>query len=68
MENNFLSLIKTRRSRRAVVYGLTNRNLSLPRRWTLYWKPGLMHLPAEDVNPLPSLQSQTPNTGRKSPG
>ena len=63
MENNFLSLIKTRRSVRA-----TNRNLSLPRRWTLYWKPGLMHLPAEDVNPLPSLQSQTPNTGRKSPG
>ena len=26
-------------SRHAVVYGLINRNLSLPRLWTLYWKP-----------------------------
>lgn len=47
-------------SRRAVVYGLTNRNLSLPRLWTLYWKQGLTLLPAEDINLQPSLQLQTP--------
>ena len=63
MENNFLSLIKTRRSVRAY----KPQPVPFRGRWTLYWKPGLMHLPAEDVNPLPSLQSQTPNTGRKSP-
>ena len=50
-------------SRRAVVYGLINRNLSLPRLWTLYWKQGLTLLPAEDINLQPSLQLQTPNIG-----
>ena len=32
------------------MYGLTNRNLSLPRLWTLYWKQGLTLLPVEDIN------------------
>ena len=54
MENIFCLL-----SRRAVVYGLTNRNLSLPRLWTLYWKQGLTLLPAKDINLQPSLQLQT---------
>ena len=63
MENNFLSLIKTRRSVRA-------------------YKPQPVPSEALDAvleagtyaptgggrHPLPSLQSQTPNTGRKSPG
>lgn len=37
-------------SRRAVVYGLINRNLSLPRLWTLYWKQGLIR-PRKPVSP-----------------
>ena len=60
MGNNFLSLIKTRRSVRAY-----NRSLSLPRRWTLYWKRGLTHLLAEDINLPLSLQLQTPNIDRR---
>ena len=77
MENNFLSLIKTRRSVRAyksdpvpsealdaVLEAGTY--LSLPRRWTLYWKRELTRLPAADVNPPPLLQLQTPNIDRRS--
>ena len=52
-------------SRRAVMYGLINRNLSLLRVWTLYWKQGLVLLLAEDINLQSSLQLQTPEYRRK---
>ena len=63
MENNFLSLIKTRRSVRAYKpQPVSSEALDA------VLEAGTYAPTAEDVNPLPSLQSQTPNTGRKSPG
>lgn len=52
MEKNFCLL-----SRRAVVYGLINRNLSLPRLWTMYWKQGLTLLPAQEAG-QPAVRKQ----------
>ena len=72
MGNNFLSLIKTRRSVRAYKSDPVPSEAldavleaGLPRRWTLYWKRGLTRLLAEDINLQLSLQLQTPNIDRR---
>ena len=97
MENNFLSLIKTRRSVRvyksepvpaealdavleAGTYAPTGGGRQSPTiiaitdpkyrqeiaKLNAEVMGSIMHLPAEDVNPLPSLQLQTPNIDRRS--
>ncbi len=61
MENNFLSLIKTRRSVRAY------KSDPVPSEaLDAVLEAGLTRLPAADVNPPPLLQLQTLNIDRRS--